>query len=389
MLKARNLLVFTFLMATSPIAASPAENYEADALGITPSDFINLATYYGIINCSVDDTFAICDTEDGRMANVELTRQVRRVTENFDVLQRSNFYDSHPDLLILSSSPIWDCKGDLDCEISVLTQATSAWAELGSFPGGGNNIQPDGAGLLVASEKARKVPVRKAANPLRFEPGKKFTKLERDIREKSDAAKTIYKAPRFWYQFDNPGLMKRVFEGNGVFGLSGGGLIAGDLSLDRPEVGLLIQGWAISFDQYCMNDLPAGSAEWTTTFPNKEVRKLRIHPNFRNTVQAHIDHQSSFAGRAMEKSGEISQAMDYLSRIQRGEDMFGTAINMTAQSLSPVTDVDILIHDHGCMTPIAIQFRENLSRIALGESTLQEAGIGIKGFEDISDEPPK
>lgn len=387
MLKARNLLVLTFLMAASPIAASPAENYEADALGITSSEFINLATYYGIINCSEDDTFAICSSEDGRKANAELTRQVRRVTENFDVLQRNNFFDSHPDLLILSSSPIWDCKGDLECEISILTQATSAWVKFDSVPTG--YTKPDETRLLVASESAREVPVRKAAKPLRFEPGKEFLKLEKDIRAKSDAAQTIYKAPRFWYQFENPGLMKRVFEGNGVFGLSGGGLVAGNLSLDRPEFGLLVQGWAIAFDRYCMNDSPAGSAEWTTTFPNGEQRKLRIHPNFKDAVQAYIDHQNSFAGRAIAKKGEINQAMDYLGRIQRGENMFGTAMTMSAQSLSPVTDVDILINDHGCMTPIALQFRENLSRIALGENTLQEAGIGIRRFEDISDDPPK
>ena len=180
-----------------------------------------------------------------------------------------------------------------------------------------------------------------------------------------------------------------MFEGNGVFGLSGGGLVAGDLSLDRPKFKPLVQGWAIAVDRCCMNDSPAGSAEWTTTFPNSEQRKLSIYPNFKGAVQAYIDHQNIFVGRATAKKGEINQARDYLGHIQRGEDIFGTALTMSAQSLSPVTDVDILIHDHGCVTPIALQFREDLSWIALGESTLQEAEIGIKGYEVISDEPPK
>lgn len=377
---------------------SLSERYDIpQILGISPDEFLELSRYYGPIDCDPREQVleSVCGSEIGRSANLAYARSVNRVVELLDANGRNYLLREHPQLFDITYDLFPPCSDDAECAADVLKRYTALWDEIEITPVPLENGLPRVEIILSAGEPSRIVPMRASVVPTGLDLGEAFYEAERRIHARAELTQTIYKAPGFWNQFSNAALMKRIFEGNGVLGQPTIPLATPELSFDRLDFALVVISWARSFERHCNALLPHGASEWTKTvyttidgLTTEQTDRIRVHPNFEEAVRAYNEHSDSAGGKIARANTEISQMTDFMDRLDRGANPFSAVLEQGTRIMSPSSDIDILISDHGCDTPVTLQFRENLSRIATGQMTLQEAGIGIKGFEVATDPAP-
>lgn len=231
------------------------------------------------------------------------------------------------------------------------------------------------AGHIVARERA-------AAEAAERQRREREQRLAREREEatafETAAAQTaaqggyIYKSAQFWQRFQNPQMMRSVFDGT------------------APAPDRLILGWAVAFDDHCQSFLPTDVAvfedttvtEWRNGYGIVSGRSVQVS---RLTVDRRL---SVAVERARQSPAPANLALNALDLGTGGPVNWQSVMAAADDIAQPYRDSLRMIQAGGCDGPIAQQFSTNLlASVGQGAWVQQVPILSAADSQAASDSP--